>query len=73
MLDRKKKLLIRIRIVAIFFAGTITLLAIEFLLTNYKIFEYSALSLAVFGLSIISLMVSRVIQEENRSAPQNLP
>jgi hypothetical protein len=64
MTDQTKKLLIKTRWLAVLFAFGVTLLSAQSLWQGYRFFQYAALILAIGGLTLISLIVSRIIRIE---------
>lgn len=62
MQTRKKQQLAQIRWLSISMAIAITTLSCEYLWTKFPLFLYSALTLGVLGLTLISLTVGRIVK-----------
>ncbi len=75
MKSDKKRRLAQIRWLIISMAVAITTLSFEYIWTKFALFLYTAMALGVFGLTLISLIVSRVVTAKphfSRHKPRRL-
>jgi len=66
MRNEKKKRLTQIRWLSISMVIAVTTLMLEYLVTQFPLFIYTAVGLVVLGLTLISLIISRVVLSRPR-------